>query len=650
MARLIYLTILSWLLVWTATAQTPRVDSIRHTLLLAKNDKDRLDRTLSLCREIYSLHGDTLCAYALKARELATTLNDHEKIIRANTYLVFGLSCTGKLDESVSLADENIKAIKENNYPGKLLAQNYIFKSLSCYKTNKPKEIMRMMYELIRNNEQDTLMLMSAKVYIAMAYSVMGQYRESLSWFWQAIHLSHKDAQSIEEKEMLARAYMCCAISYIHIYEASGNKADADSSLTLTKKAEKISRENQILFFYCQSQTLLGYYYIYFQKSRQAEDYLLNAMKIRQIIGDPAYMASDMQVLGTYYATTGQTAKGIDICKKALQLIDNYNLTPHLRILVYNSLAQNYYAAKDYRNYAETLKHILATKDSAYYATAGEEISMLQTVHDLQKKELTVKQQQIDLQNKNYLVAGIVLLLLFASVLAWVRFKGYKKNQQMRLEFMQREEERRIAESIKEAEDKERQRIAADLHDNLGVQVNSILHLSEQLKVDHVAEPDTLAVTLNDTAKEMLFFLRETLWALKSTDTNSANLWLRILNFTSQMKRHYSHIQFIVSGGGREEFNLPPAKALNILMIIQEAIHNAIKHSEGDKITIAGNPVNDTWHLTIHDNGKGFIMDSMQEKENSYGFINMQQRAASSHIQLSIKSDTGKGTMVSMVI
>ena len=71
--------------------------------------------------------------------------------------------------------------------------------------------------------------------------------------------------------------------------------------------------------------------------------------------------------------------------------------------------------------------------------------------------------------------------------------------------------------NVKEAEEKERKRIAAELHDNLGVQANAILHNSSLL---HTDEPNNTAVIadLQETAKEMLLNLRETLWAMKTTD------------------------------------------------------------------------------------------------------------------------------------
>ena len=151
--------------------------------------------------------------------------------------------------------------------------------------------------------------------------------------------------------------------------------------------------------------------------------------------------------------------------------------------------------------------------------------------------------------------------------------------------------------AVTNAEENERKRIAADLHDNLGVQANAVLYASELLKQEP-ANNNLVVSNLNDTAKEMLFFLRETLWALKSTDTTAAKLWLRVLNFVAQMRRNYTNINFITSGTGPGNFLLPSAKALNILMIIQEATNNAIKHSNARQITVKGFAGDDNWNIS----------------------------------------------------
>jgi len=105
----------------------------------------------------------------------------------------------------------------------------------------------------------------------------------------------------------------------------------------------------------------------------------------------------------------------------------------------------------------------------------------------------------------------------------------------------------------------------------------------------------------------MLFFLRETLWALKSTHTTASKLWLRVLNFVAQMRRNYAHIQFITSGTGPDNFLLPSAKALNILMIIQEATNNAIKHSNARQITVKG----------FTGNGTGIFVFQIMERDSA---------------------------------
>lgn len=190
----------------------------------------------------------------------------------------------------------------------------------------------------------------------------------------------------------------------------------------------------------------------------------------------------------------------------------------------------------------------------------------------------------------------------------------------------------------------ERERISRDLHDNLGAQANAIFYGTEQLKKRNGNE-QSLVDDLHDTAGDMLTVLRETLWAMRITQVEAAELWLRILNFAKKMGPYYSNLKIEINGAP-PKVSINASMALNLVLIVQEAITNAIRHAEPAVITISSFIGPHSWQIEIADDGKGFDPESPDKKRESYGIENMKERANQSGIGFRINSLPGHGTKV----
>src|SRR6185437_11229240 len=151
----------------------------------------------------------------------------------------------------------------------------------------------------------------------------------------------------------------------------------------------------------------------------------------------------------------------------------------------------------------------------------------------------------------------------------------------------------------------ERERISRDLHDNLGAQANALLYGTEQLQNLFPSE-STLLQNLNSTAKDMMLSLRETIWVMKHNDAKASEIWFRIINFANQLNLFYKEIKVTTAGEIPEGFEFKSEKALHIILVIQEAINNAVRHSEAKNILIESDPRENNWCIKIQDDGIGF--------------------------------------------
>ena len=89
---------------------------------------------------------------------------------------------------------------------------------------------------------------------------------------------------------------------------------------------------------------------------------------------------------------------------------------------------------------------------------------------------------------------------------------------------------------------------------------------------------------------------------------------------------------------------------MDILMIVQESVNNAIKHSGASRIDIKSDLTDTEWTLSINDCGKGFDSQQSAKRQYAYGLIGMQERARKNNYSLKMESALGIGTTVMLVI
>ncbi|HYC29963.1 MAG TPA: histidine kinase, partial [Chitinophagaceae bacterium] len=376
-----------------------------------------------------------------------------------------------------------------------------------------------------------------------------------------------------------------------------------------------------------------------------AEAPLKEVLEIRRQLNDPFYVVFDMSSLASYYAKNGQPDKGISLCMEGIALAKKLQLPSQL-LMIYRSLAENYKAAGNEEAYGKSLEYIIALKDSFNNVNSAKILAELHEANETKKKEKTISEQKLRLTLTNYLLAGGALFLVMAGIIAWLAFKDYRRRQQLNMQLAIEKEKIVAAQAVKDAGEQERKRIAADLHDNLGAQANAILYSIELLQ----QEKDThhLITHLHHTAKDMLASLREALWVLKKTDVTAVDAWIRIINFSQHISRHYSNVRVHADGVAPPDLHLSSAQALNIVLIMQEAINNALRHSAASSVTVSSEYANGQWKLSAADDGTGFDKDAAGGRE-SYGLNNMKERAMGASLDLLITSDEG-GTVVQLLV
>src|SRR5690606_10201139 len=126
------------------------------------------------------------------------------------------------------------------------------------------------------------------------------------------------------------------------------------------------------------------------------------------------------------------------------------------------------------------------------------------------------------------------------------------------------------------------------------------------------------------------------------------------LNVFIQEIGKLTDIELVYRTEGDMTYRLPQKVENNIFRIVQEAINNAIKYSEAEKIEVLLQQTENDFIITVRDEGKGFDEKIVEARdiniESGRGFFNMYERTEYINGNLEIKSAPGSGTTVTLTV
>jgi signal transduction histidine kinase len=198
------------------------------------------------------------------------------------------------------------------------------------------------------------------------------------------------------------------------------------------------------------------------------------------------------------------------------------------------------------------------------------------------------------------------------------------------------------------AQEAERRRIASELHDGVG-QWLSIAKLSLESALHRYAEPDG-----RRDAERALQNLTAGIAEVRSIASNLAPSALEqfgliptfeLICHELQVSQPDLNLHWDVEG---EQGRIAEPLQIAIVRILQEATHNAAKHSGASKLQVSLRFHDESVALVVEDNGRGFAVDEHIEAQprNGLGLNNMRERVQQTGGRLRITSRSGEGTRI----
>lgn len=198
--------------------------------------------------------------------------------------------------------------------------------------------------------------------------------------------------------------------------------------------------------------------------------------------------------------------------------------------------------------------------------------------------------------------------------------------------------------------EKERARIARDLHDDLGGSLTQIGMLADRLNRQADSSPLRLGLKqLAGRTRGLAGELESIVWAVSPKN----DTWDRLASFIAQfVQRFFRDTTIACSAEGAESIPalpLAPEAQHHVLAIVKEAMNNVLKHSQATQVTITMSFAAQIFEMRVRDNGIGFDPAAGEHAERN-GLTNMRTRADEIGGSLDIVSQRTTGTELTVRI
>jgi len=630
--------------------QTQKIASLKVSFFDATNNQQKLNALLALCDEGNSMNIDTLYYYASLAKQMANNTADETKTVLANVAIETWLERKNLLDSALRLCNSDLEKI---NYKiaGDEYAKTIMQKCYILAKSNKHKEALDQLYQFLSETEikEDTVSQIYCKSMIATVFRNMQQTDQALQWSLKAANTGVDTLY--EEKKNDFGVYFLIGLMYN--WKAFADVVPKDItrdsviSVNYLDKGIAYSRQYENLSMLARNLCVKASGIEDPKKLSLELEYLNEGIKIYNLLGDTISIINSITALSDYYMNLGQPQKGIEACLKAIEMAKSVYALPLPDL--YSKLGECYKAAGDHVKYEETLNKIIELNDDAYKRNSENDLAYLNAKYEDQKKENIIINQKLDLNKKNNLIYGALVVLIVILILGYVFFQNRKKNQQLKMQELVFEQKKNTAAAVLQAGENERKRIAEDLHDSVAqkmVVAKLNLEALEEYLPELNGEQQRVFNNIFSLVDESCTEVRSLSHSMMPQAFFKSGLTDAIKDFIDKIDNKNLQISFNAEGNLGD---IDKDKEIMIYRIIQECIQNVLKHAKASKLDISIIAENNEIDVTIEDNGVGFNPKMIADND-SIGMKNIQSRIDFLNGKLDIDSQSGMGTIIAFYI
>ena len=207
--------------------------------------------------------------------------------------------------------------------------------------------------------------------------------------------------------------------------------------------------------------------------------------------------------------------------------------------------------------------------------------------------------------------------------------------------------------SVLEGQERERRKIARELHDGLGQMLTALKFTIEGLKPAMTKSEKNKQEDIRNLVQETIAEVRKISFNLMPGVLSDFGIPAALKHLTEMVTK--SSGKNVIFKNHSDVGRLSKTVEINLYRIVQEALNNAIKYSDADEVKVILENDDDSLHLEIEDNGKGFnksktLNGKPKADYSGNGIINIQERTSLIDGQFNITTAPGQGTHLSIKI
>ncbi len=530
-------------------------------------------------------------------------------------------------------------------------------------------------------------LLNAAQTYknIGLLYSENGDTKKAIYYNFKSLYMSQK----LNNKQGVSANY--CSIGNVYLLMRNFDKAKSyyQKSLQLNREiGDKISYSVQLtsIGIVCEEQNRLGEALNYLlaaldfqiqhgykllegcthaslssvyekqEKFELSKIHLKKSIKINNLLQNTDNLISNYINLSRIYCKQQNYNLSQIYLHKATHLV-NANTSVlckrdlyQVKSLLFEKIHQYQASIQAYKQYivlrdsvlSLNNKTALALKEAKFEFDTKAHADSIKNVEIQKAKDLQLKLQHSELQKQKLkqtaMLSGIVVLML----LGWLLFSRYKAVN------LQRISERKLLLLEKDqALVDERNRIADEMHDDVGADLSNLL-LKIRMKERKQSALNTEDLgALKNSANAIIHKIDEIIWSLNA-QRDTLNELLNFIQkyFDTLLKDNQLKGEFVCNN---QIPNYPLSAQLrrNIFLTVKEILNNALKHSEASEVNMQVEFCNNKLKIQITDNGNGFEPSKIY---NGNGILSIKKRILESNGTLDIQSKNGIGTNTTLEI
>lgn len=310
---------------------------------------------------------------------------------------------------------------------------------------------------------------------------------------------------------------------------------------------------------------------------------------------------------------------------------------------------------RDEKNYAEAYKYQIKyteLNEEIFNEKRSKQINELQTKYETEKRLRQIDQLKQDNERKEQKNRNLLFLLggsiIAVSLIGFAYHNHVKRKKQMEMDAAIIREKEAGNKAIIEAEEKERIRIARDLHDGVAQTMTAA-----KMQLEYFNDSNQELYQSSDNLKTIFNLITDAANEVRSVSHSmipnallKSGLVAAVRDLVQRTDNARLKMNLIIHGlNERMHENIESVS----FRVLQELINNIMKHAQATEVTIQLIREGAEFTIMIEDNGKGFDVQKIK-KEGGIGLKNIESRVAYLNGRIDYDSQPGRGTTVTVDI